>query len=1184
MNRFKFIMVLCFSQCWLVYSFGQRDPGATAEKFFAQKLVDNHLPIAFHFDDPIRYGNLWIFECSDPKGFVLVRKSDSCRVVGYSVSNLFTRYKIIPSPALAILQSISAGNDQENEIERRKTACKPIGPLLRTTWSQEGYFNYYCPENAEGPDNHVYAGCVPVAMGQILRYFGKFNDFQLTVSYEDFPYGTLTANLGNYDWERMENRPITLDTEVSKLMYGLGVLTKMGYGPSGSSTSNFNVYDGFKKLKYFTAIRMIRSVTTPEVWSRNFHQNISDFQPIYVSGSGHSFVCDGIDAEGLFHFNLGWYGYADGYYPLNQIFSIDPSEAIFDLRPYSNNLPPANLILDTLNSQKILKWEKHRLAETDPIQYRIYLNDTTSFVTQETTFNTSYFPAGNHEIMVTAIYPQGESCWIGPIQFAVEGNTLEIPDLSLKRAIEEELIVEDIDLGTNFPNINQLLKIKKLEISQPLSSLAGLENCHNLQVVKILPGEQVDIDLGPVSLLKRLKQLTLENVSASTIPLIARNDRLTYLELNHCPLDNLDFLAEISTLLSLKLSDIAITNTDIFSKLQSLKKITLTGCGLTFAGFIQDLTNLETIDLSRNQLPRVRLNAKLTELQDLNLSRNQINELFFLEYIPNIKKLYLNDNQITRFSTGLNLKYIKELNLQNNLIDSVWFGVSLPTLTRLSLGGNKIRTIRQLNDFVPELTYLDIGHNQIRDFWNCSLQYLEYLDFSENKLDLINALVANPGLKHVDLSNNLLADIYPVTDHTSSSNIQFLDLTGNPLSVESVQDLSPSIREIIDTLLLPAYPQTMSPGHPVPTRNQAVKSPNTELSWETVQLPATGYYEIFTGPSAGSLKLAGQSLVPLYQVDLSPGQNLYWRIRSVLPDTSYLSGVFKLVTYEPFSLPFKETFENYAAFGQFSELSDCWIRASKETSSTTDGIIDPYRRSEGKQSLKLYNISDLHLPMSHLYQSSLYISMQLLVSTGNIGSVRLNDINGANLELFFKSNGRFDLFLNNKFLSELPFSVAEWFTLQFNLYSKGNEIWIKVGNTDIPVPFVFTGHTVHVGEMQLASAPGRNWPFDGQPLFHIDNLEIKAYGAMTSETTGFSPEILLYPNPASQYIVLETSSQVDHPKISLFDFSGRRVEAELSAEGSGRWRIDLMNLVPGIYLIRIDSGSSSYFDKFLISR
>lgn len=45
-------------------------------------------------------------------------------------------------------------------------------------------------------------------------------------------------------------------------------------------------------------------------------------RPIYYSGSamnleGHAFVLDGLDANGLFHVNWGYYGSYDGYFRLD---------------------------------------------------------------------------------------------------------------------------------------------------------------------------------------------------------------------------------------------------------------------------------------------------------------------------------------------------------------------------------------------------------------------------------------------------------------------------------------------------------------------------------------------------------------------------------------------------------------------------------------------------------------------------------------------------------------------------------------------------------------------------------------------------------------------------------------------------------------------------------------------------
>jgi hypothetical protein len=1183
MLRALFFMVLCLSIFWFPPANSQSRPHRAAELFLSKKLSDENRSSKFLFDEPIRKGNIWIFETRKPDGFVLVKETDSCRIVGYSTRNRFTRDNKIPGPAQAFVETLDRMTDLEIISNKLKTSPNPVGPMIRTRWSQEGYFNYYCPEDINGPDNHVYAGCAAVAMGQILRYYGKSNDFQVTASTTDYEYGTLTATIGNYDWNAMENQPITIDTEVSQLLYGLGVLTRMDYGPSGSTTSNYNVYDSFKKLKYFDAIRMIRSTTVLDVWIRNFTRNIEDYQPIYVSGSGHSFICDGIDAGGMFHFNLGWYGYADGYYPLNLVLTINISEAIFNLRPYSNNLPPTNLWMDTVNGQRLLKWEKNRLTTVDPIFYRIHINDTTYYDNSSTTFNTLYLAPGDHELMVSAVYPQGESTSIGPIQFSVEGDQVNIPDNALKQAIQEELLREDVTQIYESPTINQLLKIKKLEIRQHPGSLSGLEHCHNIQLLSIHADEPVSLDIGPISLLKRLKWLELKNIQITNPDLLGHNVRLIHLDLTSSPAGSLSFLRELPELLNLKVQDTEVTDTQIFGILNTLTDLTISGCSIQTATFAQSLTGLKYLDVSRNRLTRFRLNDKLPELHHLDISHNQVNDLFFMEYVPEIEYLNVGNNLITRFITGLNFKKIRELNLENNQIDSLSISVPMTVLQKLRINENNIRTIKYLKDYAPALTELNIAGNSVQDFWLGSLQFLEYLNCSNNRINLINDLTANPSLKHIDLSYNQLTDLYPLFDHTNCYGMEYLDLTGNPLSTESTQDFAPYLHTTIDTLLTD-LPQVNAPGNPQPARNTTIPGETANLSWSAGEIPATGYYEVFTGTSRSSLSLTGTVTSSTYQLNVSPGKQFFWRVRTVLPDTSYFSGLFKFITYQPMALPYKENFESYASYTSFSEQSTCWIRSVSGPLGLTDGRIDPARKSEGKQSLKLMNASDVRLPLNHLYQSVLYISMQLLVEDGCIGSVRLNDINGTNLELYFKSNGRCDIIFNNKLQAEIPFKNGEWLPLQVNMYTKGKQIWVNLDSNSLPIDWIFTGEMVHVGELELASAAGTLWPTDGNPVFRVDEIQIKASGSMGTENIPASQDILIYPNPASQWITIEIPDSAVKPEIRLYDLSGRMVDTYLTQECQGRWRINVIRMNPGIYLVRIKSAGISKTVKVCINQ
>jgi hypothetical protein len=1180
----RFFMVLCLFPSCFYLTISQSEPQKAAELFFKNKLLEKQARTEFRFKPPVQKGNIWIFESTSPEGFVLVDESKNCQIVGYSTNNLFMYEQGIPTPAVVFLESLNSAPDDLSSSGPIKTHYIPVGPMIRTTWSQEEFFNYFCPIDSAGPNNRVYAGCAAVAMGQIIKYYGKFNDFVVPAEFEDHLYGKLTDTVGNYDWGRMENKPITIDTEVSKFLFGLGVLLRMDYGPGSSTTSNFMVYEGFKKLKYYTAMRMIRGTTTPEVWLQSFIRNIYEYQPIYVTGSGHSFICDGVDAAGLFHFNLGWYGYGDGYYPLNKILSIYPNEAIFNLRPYSNNPPPVYLTMQNTNEGKIIQWNKNSFVTSEPLYYRVYINDTTFFNTIDTYINTNNFPPGNHELMVSAIYAQGESTWIGPIQIATKGLPVEIPDPALKLALQEAILRENISPVNDSPTLDQILKISKLEIRNPVQTLAGLENCHNLQMLTIIADEKVELDLGPVSLLKRLKWLEIQNIESENLNLIGRNKRLIYLSLSNTPTDDLSFLSSLDELLELKLSNFQIGTPQVLGNLLSLKSLTINDCTLTNAEFVQQLLNLEFLDLSRNALPRFRISQKLPRLNHLNLGYNQIADVFFLEFIQNIQYLNLERNRIKKLISGLTFNRIQELNLDYNEIDSIWFGTSMPKLYRLSLEGNLIRNVDKLKGFTPALVRLNLAKNDIREFWRGSLQALTYLDLSKNRVTLINDLISNPQLTHVNLSNNQLTDIYPIVQFNNSQNIKFLDLSNNPLSAESIKEMAPILQTKIDTFLVPGIIEPFSPGNPNPPRNKNLSVTSTEITWLPEELPANGYFQVFTGPARDGLSFAGQVLQPFFSVDLQPGQRHFWRIKTVLPDTTFFSGLFSFSTCQPYSLPLTDGFEEYPSFSLFSELATKWIRSYGESGMGTDGRVDPYRKFEGNHSLKLANKSDLKLPMDHLYQSVLNISMQLLIGSDCIAAIKLNDINGANLELFFKSNNICDVFLNNDHKAAIPFGEGEWFPIKLTLHGKSSRITLIIGSYELNLDWVFSGKLARIGELELTAVNGPNWPIDGHSLFHVDNLKIEATGIVGTEEIFTTPDLGLFPNPANGFVYIQMLPEVERPGITLFDLSGKTIETSVSREWNGLWKMDIRNAGTGIYLIRINTGNRTKIGKLFISR
>ena len=73
-----------------------------------------------------------------------------------------------------------------------------------------------------------------------------------------------------------------------------------------------------------TAKFRYRKLYTKDTWMRLIREELSAGRPIAFSGrcgfgdeDGHSFVCDGMDGNGLLHINWGWDGTFNGYFDID---------------------------------------------------------------------------------------------------------------------------------------------------------------------------------------------------------------------------------------------------------------------------------------------------------------------------------------------------------------------------------------------------------------------------------------------------------------------------------------------------------------------------------------------------------------------------------------------------------------------------------------------------------------------------------------------------------------------------------------------------------------------------------------------------------------------------------------------------------------------------------------------------
>lgn len=130
----------------------------------------------------------------------------------------------------------------------------------------------------------------------------------------------------------------------------------MNYFPTASGADINDATQALLKYwDYSDDIRYVRrSWFTLRDWSQLLYDALKNYGPILYGGfsvaSAHAFVCDGYDGEGLFHFNWGWDGKADGYFAidfLNPVVEDEPKKtgyngaqsALLNIHPRSPENP-----------------------------------------------------------------------------------------------------------------------------------------------------------------------------------------------------------------------------------------------------------------------------------------------------------------------------------------------------------------------------------------------------------------------------------------------------------------------------------------------------------------------------------------------------------------------------------------------------------------------------------------------------------------------------------------------------------------------------------------------------------------------------------------------------------------------------------------------------------------------------
>lgn len=228
------------------------------------------------------------------------------------------------------------------KAEKSSNYREEVAELLTTKWGQEEpYYNLTPTYTKNTQTAHYVTGCVATAMAQVMKHYNYPEKGKGYNRWTFYPNGnsatgtTVRVNFANtYDWNNM------LDTyskgsyndeqatAVATLMKDCGGAVSMQYAPDGSGSYASDACLAMRKnFKYNQGCKYyMRNFMPKNVWMDMIYRELNDGCPILYGGatkdnSGHEFVFDGYDKNGLVHVNWGWEGSNDGYFDVSLLNS-----------------------------------------------------------------------------------------------------------------------------------------------------------------------------------------------------------------------------------------------------------------------------------------------------------------------------------------------------------------------------------------------------------------------------------------------------------------------------------------------------------------------------------------------------------------------------------------------------------------------------------------------------------------------------------------------------------------------------------------------------------------------------------------------------------------------------------------------------------------------------------------------
>ena len=161
-------------------------------------------------------------------------------------------------------------------------------------------------------------------------------------------------------------------------------------------------------------------------------------------------------------------------------------------------------------------------------------------------------------------------------------------------------------------------------------------------------------------------------------------------------------------------------------------------------------------------------------------------------------------------------------------------------------------------------------------------------------------------------------------------------------------------------------------------------------------------------------------------------------------------------------------------------------------------------------------------------------------------------------------------------------ALSPFFTIDSVQVDFGDGIQITEVNSPPSSSFNFTQpHSyTSAGSYIVCIAEYTSWGGSPQqPCTHCDTITL---GSTSGIFKTAQQQLNIYPNPASNSIIVEIPSTIGNSFLQLFDISGRKLLLRELPVGSGNnFSLDLNKFNPGLYYLQLQTEQGKYFSRLV---